>query len=430
MFFYDFIPYMRNSLLFALVFIVLFQFSSCTYKEVSQKTKKAVSDSASFLKDSGDKALKSSKEALGLNEPVRQPIKTMSVYKRKFDVLPDGTKVDLYLLTNANGMQVSLLNYGGTVKDIKVPDRNGKYENVSLGFSSIKEYQEKSPYFGCITGRYANRIAEGKFSLDDQVYNLATNNGPNHLHGGDKGFDKYIWKAKIAEVGTGLTFSRTSSDGEEGYPGNLTCKVTYTLTNDNELKVEYEATTDKPTVVNLTNHTYFNLNGEGNGDILDHLLTLPGNRFVATDETNIPTQITQVKSTPFDFRKPTPIGERIENDHIQLRYGKGYDHTWLVPSQKDEDGLAFAARLKDPKSGRVLEIFTDQPGIQIYTGNYLDGTLTGHGGKAYAFRSGMCLETQVFPDSPNHQGEKGWKSCVLRPGQKYTHTTVHKFLVD
>lgn len=400
----------------------------CSLSEVSQKTKGAFQTSSSYLKNTGKKAFQSSKRALGIKDDASNSSKPMSVSKRKFDVLPDGTPVNLYKMTNANGMQVSILDYGGTVKEILVPDRNGNLANVSLGFDNINDYIEKSPYFGCITGRYANRIAKGKFSLNDEEFQLANNNGPNHLHGGNKGFDKYVWKTKVAEVGTSLIFTRRSPDGEEGYPGNLDCKVIYTLTNDNELKVEYEATTDKATVINLTNHTYFNLAGEGNGDILNHELTLPGNRFVATDDTNIPTGIKKVVGTPFDFRKAQTIGARIGNENVQLKYGKGYDHTWLVPNK--EDGLSLAARLRDPSSGRVLEIRTDQPGIQIYTGNYLDGTLIGHGGKPYLFRSGICLETQVFPDSPNHQGEKGWQSCVLLPGETYGHTTVHKFKTD
>ena len=419
---------MKISILSFLILLSLSFQSGCTFSEVSQKTKGAFESSASYLKNSGKKAYKSSKRVLGFEEDVSKTLKPMSVSKRKFDVLPDGTQVNIYVMTNANGMQVSLLDYGGTVKEIRVPDRNGEFANVSLGFSKINDYVEKSPYFGCITGRYANRIAGGKFSLDGEEYQLATNNGPNHLHGGVKGFDKHVWKTKISDIGTAVVFSRKSPDGEEGYPGNLDCKVTYTLTNDNELKVDYVASTDKATVINLTNHTYFNLAGEGNGDILGHELMLPGSRFVATDSTNIPNAISKVAGTPFDFRKPTAIGARIDQNETQLNFGKGYDHTWLVPQK--EDGLSLAARLRDPSSGRVLEILTDQPGIQIYTGNYLDGTITGHGGKPYPYRSGMCLETQVFPDSPNHQGEKGWRSCVLRPGQKYTHSTIHRFKTD
>ncbi len=417
-------PYLSSSSL-ALCALLL---GSCTLSEVSNKTKGAFSDSASYVRESGEKAYESGRRALGLSENNAKPAKPMSISKRKFGVLPDGRQVSLYLMTNANGMQVSLLDYGGTVKEIRVPDRNGKFANVSLGFSTLEDYLEKSPYFGCITGRYANRIAKGRFSLNGENYQLAVNNGPNHLHGGEKGFDKRMWKARIADRGTALVFTRKSPDGEEGYPGNLDCRVTYTLTNENELRVEYEAKTDKPTVVNLTNHTYFNLAGEGNGDVLNHQLTLPGDRFVATDETNVPIAISKVAGTPLDFTKAREVGERIDANHTQIVHGKGYDHTWLVPPSGEE--LSLAARLRDPVSGRVLEILTDQPGVQVYTGNYLDGTLIGQGGKPYAFRSGICLETQVFPDSPNHQGEEGWRNCALLPGETYSHVTVHRFTVE
>ena len=413
---------------FVLILATAFLLSNCSLSEVAQKTKKGFSDGSSYVVDKSKSALVKSKKVLGLEKTKKSSVKPMTVEKKVFGKMPNGDQVSMYTLTNANKMQVSLLNYGGTVKEILVPDRDGKFANVSLGFNSVEEYMEKSPYFGCITGRYANRIKDGKFSLDGQSYQLAKNNGPNHLHGGEIGFDKRIWNATITEVGTGVIFTRTSPDGEEGYPGNLRCKVTYTLTDDNELKVEYEATCDQATVLNLTNHTYFNLSGEGSPTILNHELTLPGSHFVATDETNIPTAIQKVAGTPMDFRKPTAIGKRIENKHQQLKVGKGYDHTWLVPSS--EEKLNLAAILRDPASGRVLEIRTDQPGIQLYTGNYLDGTLVGHGGKTYAFRSGLCLETQVYPDSPNRQGEEGWKSCVLRPGETYRHLTVHKFRVD
>ena len=415
-----------NLIILALLSFSLFNLS-CTLSEMSTKTKDTFNKSTNYLKKTSENAYRKTREAFGGESTEAKTPKPMSVSKTKFDILPDGTQVNLYKISNANGMHVSILDYGGTVKEIHAPDRNGKFANVSLGFSTINDYIEKSPYFGCITGRYANRIAKGKFSLEGKEYKLATNNGPNHLHGGNKGFDKYVWKAKVLDVGTGVIFTRKSPHGEEGYPGNLDCKVTYTLTNDNELKVEYEAKTDQATIVNLTNHTYFNLRGEGNGNILGHELTIPGDRFVATDETNIPIGISKVGATPFDFRKPTSIGARIEQKDSQLKFGKGYDHTWVVPQVKE--GLSLAARLRDKESGRVLEILTDQPGIQIYTGNYLDG-IVGHGGKAYPFRSGLCLETQVYPDSPNHQGEKGWKSCVLLPGDIYTHTTIHRFKTD
>ena len=402
---------------------------SCTISEFGSKTKDGLSKSASFVTSNSKKAYHSSKAALGLAKESNPKSKPMTVAKKAFGEMPDGSKVSEYVLTNAHGMQVSLLDYGATVKDIMAPDRNGAYANVSLGFGNLADYREKSPYFGCTAGRYANRIAQGAFTLDGKEFKLVTNNGANHLHGGERGFDKHVWSARVSETKTAVIFTRRSPDGEEGYPGNLSCKVTYTLTNENELRVEYAATTDKPTVLNLTNHTYFNLAGEGDSTILDHELTLYADQYVATDETNIPTSVDKVDGTPFDFRKATLIGKRIEADHPQIKYGKGYDHTWVV-SQKGGKPLAHAATLRDPGSGRVMEIYTDQPGIQFYAGNYLDGTFKGQAGKVYPFRSGMCLETQVFPDSPNHQGEEGWKSCVLRPGETYTHLTVHKFKAE
>jgi aldose 1-epimerase len=413
--------------LFALAGILLQ--TNCSVSEVGRKTKDGISKSASLVSSKSKQAYQKGKSALGLAKKDNPKPKPMTVAKKAFGKMPDGTKVSLYVMTNANGMQVSLLDYGATVKDIMVPDRDGVYANVSLGFSSLDDYRDKSPYFGCTAGRYANRIAKGLFSLDGTKYKLATNNDPNHLHGGERGFDKYVWAARVSETETAVAFSRRSPDGEEGYPGTLTCKVTYTLTNENELKIEYEATTDKPTVLNLTNHTYFNLAGEGDPTILDHELTLPADKYVATDETNIPVSIREVDGTPFDFRKPTSIGKRIESDQPQIKFGKGYDHTWVV-NRKQEEGLAHAATLRDPGSGRVMEIHTDQPGIQFYTGNYLDGSYKGQGGKIYPFRSGLCLETQVFPDSPNHQDQDGWTSCVLRPGETYTHLTIHKFKTE
>ena len=416
-------------LISALFLSSIFLQSGCTLSEVGSKTKDGVVKGASFVSSKSKKAYQTGKTALGFAPAEKKKAKPMTVAKKAFGEMPDGSKVSEYVLTNAHGMQVSLLDYGATVKDIMIPDRNGEYANVSLGFGNLEDYREKSPYFGCTAGRYANRIAKGSFTLDGKEFKLATNNGPNHLHGGERGFDKHVWSTRVSETKTAVTFTRRSPDGEEGYPGNLTSKVTYTLTNDNELKVEYEATTDKPTVLNLTNHTYFNLAGEGDPTILDHELTLYANQYVATDETNIPTSVDKVVGTPFDFRKATVIGKRIEADHPQIKYGKGYDHTWVV-NQKKGKPLAHAATLRDPGSGRVMEIYTDQPGIQFYAGNYLDGTFKGQGGKVYPLRSGMCLETQVFPDSPNHQGEEGWQSCVLRPGETYRHKTVHKFLVD
>ena len=425
----SFLHKLPNPLLLILLLIFSSQ-TSCVLSEYGKKTKDAMIKGSSYLGEKSKSAYHATKEKLGFEDSKNSKIKPMSVAKSKFGVMPDGTPVSKYTLRNGNGMRVGILDYGGTVKEIFAPDRNGDLANVSLGFDNLKDYREKSPYFGCITGRYANRIALGKFTLDGVEYSLATNNSPNHLHGGERGFDKYVWNTRILETGTGVEFTRTSPDGEEGYPGNLKCKVKYLLTEDNELVVEYEASTDKPTVVNLTNHTYFNLAGEGSETILNHELLLPGSKFVATDETNIPIGVSSVIGTPLDFRAFTKIGKRIESEHEQIKFGKGYDHTWLVADSKNDDGLFHAATLRDPSSGRVLEILTDQPGIQFYSGNYLDGSIVGHGGKPYPLRSGLCLETQVFPDSPNQQNKEGWKSCVLRPNELYTHRTVHRFYAE
>ncbi|MEJ6621504.1 MAG: aldose epimerase family protein [Opitutae bacterium] len=415
-------------------FLILFILSllfGCTISEVTQKTKDGFDKSRSYLSEKSKKAYSKGKEQLGLTENKKSQKKAMTVARKSFGEMPNGKKVSLFVLTNANKMQVSLLDYGATVKEILVPNRDGEMGNVSLGFTTLDDYRDKSPYFGSTAGRYANRIAKGKFSLDGTEYQLATNNGPNHLHGGERGFDKIVWNAKVKEVGTGVVFTMRSPDGDEGYPGNLVSKVTYTLTNENELKIEYSATCDKSTVLNLTNHTYFNLAGEGDSTILDHQLTLFADKYVATDETNIPSSISKVSGTPFDFTKPNIIGDRIEQKHEQLKFGKGYDHTWVIREGGNlEDNMRHAATLRDPGSGRKMDVYTDQPGIQFYTGNYLDGSYLGQSGKPYPFRSGLCLETQVFPDSPNHQGEKGWKSCVLKPGNTYKHTTLHKFSVE
>ena len=416
---------------FRIIFFVSLTFqTSCVISEYGKKTRDALVKGTSYVGQKSKSAYSATKAKLGFNDSKPSTLKPMSVAKSKFGLMPDGTVVSKYTLSNANGMRVAILDYGGTIKEIFAPDRNGDFANVSLGFENLQDYREKSPYFGCITGRYANRIALGKFSLDGKDYQLATNNEPNHLHGGNRGFDKYVWKTRLLESGTGIEFLRTSSDGEEGYPGNLKCRVKYELNDENELIIEYEASTDKPTVINLTNHTYFNLAGEGSESILDHELLLPGDKFVATDETNIPTEVSPVTGTPLDFRAFTKIGKRIESEHQQIKYGKGYDHTWLVSESKNEQGLFHAATLRDPSSGRVLKIHTDQPGIQFYSGNYLDGSIMGQGGKPYPLRSGLCLETQVFPDSPNQQGKEGWMSCVLRPGEVYKHKTVHRFYAE
>jgi aldose 1-epimerase len=408
---------------------------SCTPSELGKKSMNKLKSGGEFLTEKSKVAYQSGKDALGLNEEAPPTTsKPMTISKRVFGKLADGSKVHEFRLINEQGMEVSIIEYGAAIRDIIVPDRDGKKGNVSLGFNNLQDYVEKSPYFGCIAGRYANRIAQGKFSLDGQDYQLATNNGPNHLHGGDRGFDKKVWRGLVLPDSLGVRFNLESPDGEEGYPGLMRVQATYELTENNQLKILIEATSDRPTVVNLTNHAYFNLSGEGSPSILDHLLTLPGTRFVETDSTNIPTGISSVVGTPFDFRHPIAIGRRIEDKHPQLIAGKGYDHTWLVPSGAPSDlvpewekPLNLGAVVRDPVSGRSLKVYTDQPGIQFYSGNYLDDSLVGNGGNRYPLRSGLCLEPQVYPDSPNHQGEEGWQSCVLRPGEAYQHLSVYEF---
>lgn len=337
----------------------------------------------------------------------------------------DGKPVDLYTLTNANGLEAKITNYGGIVVSLKVLDRNGKLGDVVLGYDNLKGYVENNPYFGAIVGRYGNRIGAAKFSLDGVEYTLAANNGPNHLHGGIKGFDKVVWKARgvTSDNGVSLELSYLSLDGEEGYPGNLTVTVVYTLTDDNELKIDYFATTDKKTVVNLTHHSYFNF--VGSGDILGHKLWLKASRFTPVDEGLIPTgELRSVIGTPMDFTRPFAIGARIEQDTQQLRYGFGYDHNWVLDKRLGE--MALAGSLYEPATGRFMEIYTTEPGIQFYSGNFLDGTITGKRGIIYEFRNGLCLETQHFPDSPN---KPDFPSTVLKSGEEYRTTTIYKFSV-
>ena len=342
-----------------------------------------------------------------------------------FDKTPDGRDVDIYTLKSKGGAEARVISYGGIIVSLKVPDREGRLADVVLGFDDLDGYRGAgSTYLGALIGRYGNRIARGRFTLDGVEYKLATNNGPNHLHGGVVGFDKVLWSARPlkARNGSALELTYVSKDGEEGYPGALSVRVVDTLTDANELRIDYSATTDKDTVVNLTNHSYFNLAGEGSGTILGHLLTLDSDRFLPTDATSIPTgELRPVAGTPFDFTKPAAIGARIEADDEQLKWAKGYDHTYVVRGRMGT--LRRAARVEEPKTGRVMEVWTTEPGVQFYTGNYLDG-LAGKGGHTYDFRNGFCLETQHYPDSPN---KPDFPTTVLRKGGRYRTTTVYKF---
>jgi aldose 1-epimerase len=337
----------------------------------------------------------------------------------------NGQEVRLYTVTNANGLKARIMNYGAIVLSLEVPDKKGQMADVVLGYDNLDGYLKTSPYFGAIVGRYGNRIAKGRFTLDGTTYDkLAINNGENHLHGGVKGFDKVVWTDEPIQRpdAVGVKLSYTSKDGEEGYPGELKSVVTYLLTNKNELRIEYQATTNKPTPVNLTHHGYWNLTG-GQRDILGHVLTLKASKFTPVDKGLIPTgDLTPVKGTVMDFTKPTAIGARIEDKYEQLQFGGGYDHNWVL--DKGGKDMTLAARLYEPTSGRLMEVYTKEPAIQFYSGNFLDGTITGKGGVVYQHRWGLCLETQHYPDSPNHPD---FPSTILRPGQKYQTTTVYKF---
>ena len=348
-----------------------------------------------------------------------------SVSRAPFGTAPDGTPVEVFTLTNKNGVEARILSYGGIIQSLKTPDRTGKMDDVVLGFDDMAGYVKSSPYFGAIVGRYGNRIARGRFTLDGKTYKLAINNPPNSLHGGVKGFDKVVWHAEPfrSDSGAGVVLTHTSPDGDEGFPGTLNAKVTYVLNDSNEIAINYEATTDKATPVNLTNHTYWNLAGDGRRNILGHVLAIPASEIVPVDSTLIPTgELMKVAKTPFDFRAPTPIGARIDSNHIQLKYGRGYDHTWVI-DRADETGLVRAAHVMEPTTGRTLDIYTTEPGVQFYTGNFLDGTAVGKSGHVYKYRYGLALETHHFPDSPN---QPKFPSVILRPGQVYKTTTVFK----
>jgi aldose 1-epimerase len=351
----------------------------------------------------------------------------LSIEKSDFGKLSTGEAVQLYTLSNKSGMEVGILDYGGIIVSLLAPDNKGHYKDVVLGFETLADYETRNPYFGALVGRYANRIAGGKFSLDGREYKLVQNNGNNHIHGGTKGFDKVIWEANSIEYAdrVSLELSYTSKDLEEGYPGNLVCHVVYTLTDQNELQVTYRATTDKKTIVNLTQHSYFNLSGDFSNTVLDHALFLAADAFVPVNDELIPTgAYAAVEGTPFDFRVSKTLGKDIEDVHEQIRIGQGYDHSWVLKDYNEK--IRLAARVVHPETGRTMEVYTTEPGIQLYTGNFLDGTLPAKGGGTYGRRSGFCLETQHHPDSPN---QPEFPSVVLEPGQTYRSETVFKFLV-
>jgi aldose 1-epimerase len=345
--------------------------------------------------------------------------------KTDFGKMPDGKPVHVFVLTNAGGMKAKIITYGAILTEVHVPDRDGKFDDVVLGFDDLQGYLAGHPFFGATTGRVANRIAKGKFTLDGKEYKLAINNGANSLHGGLNGLDKKLWnaEAEARPQGVAVKLSYRSPDGEEGYPGNLSVTVTYTLTNENELKIDYVATTDKATPVNLTNHSYFNLAGPASGDILGHELMLEADEYTPADDTLIPTgEIKSVKGTPLDFTTPATIGSRLDQVKGEPR---GYDHNYVLRSGGKR--LALGARVREPKTGRVLEMYTTEPGVQLYTGNFLDGKLKGKGGVVYHQHQGFCLEAQHFPDSVNHPN---FPSIILRPGKTYSQTTIYKFLVQ
>lgn len=356
----------------------------------------------------------------------REPLaEAPTVTRSLFGELPDGREIYAFTLDNGRGIRLEAITYGGIIVSLETRDREGRRGDIVLGYDDLAGYLEETPYFGAIIGRYGNRIGKAEFTLDGRRYQLAANNGPNHLHGGVVGFDKVLWGAAPFSRGesVGVVFRYTSPDGEEGYPGTLAATVTYTLTADGSLVFDYEATTDEPTPVNLTQHSYFNLAGDGARDILDHVLTIDADGFTPVDSTLIPTgEIAPVAGTPFDFRTPTAIGARIGAADRQLEFGGGYDHNFVL--NRSGDSLAHAAHVYEPTSGRTLDVFTSEPGLQFYSGNFLDGSLVGKSGHVYEHRYGFCLETQHYPDSPN---EAGFPSTILRPGEEYRSRTVLKF---
>ena len=355
---------------------------------------------------------------------ISKKMQVLKIDKIQFGETMDGTSVDQFILSNNNGMEVRIITYGGIITSWTAPDKNGDYKDIVLGYNTLAEYEAETPYFGALIGRYGNRIAKGKFSLGNQEYTLAVNNGVNHLHGGLKGFDKVVWDAKtiVSDATVSLELSYLSKDMEEGYPGNLETKVTYTLNNKDELSVSYEATTDKPTIVNLTQHSYFNLTADFNQDILGHELVINADSFLPVDNTLIPTgEFRDVTGTPFDFKTSKAIGIHIDNENIQLKNGLGYDHCWVLNDQNT--GVRFVASAYEPVSGRLLEVFSDEPGIQFYSGNFLDGSLPSKNNGMYQHRTGFCFETQHYPDSPN---QKNFPSVRLDLGEKYNSKSVFR----
>jgi aldose 1-epimerase len=350
---------------------------------------------------------------------------TVTIEKKPFGQTANGDEVDQFILSTKKGMKISIITYGGIITSWTAADKNGDYRDIALGYNTLAEYEAETPYFGALIGRYGNRIAKGKFSIDGEAYTLAVNNGENHLHGGLKGFDKVVWDAKtiVNDSTASLELSYLSKDMEEGYPGNLQTKVTYTLNNNDELSVKYEAKTDKPTIVNLTQHSYFNLTADFNQPISDHELVINADSFLPVDSSLIPTgEFRNVAETPFDFRSPKSIGKQINAENIQIKNGLGYDHCWVLNDQ--EKGVRFVASAYESVSGRLLEIFSDEPGIQFYSGNFLDGTLPSKSKGTYQHRTGFCLETQHYPDTPN---QKNFPSVRLNPGESYQSHTVFRF---
>ncbi len=350
------------------------------------------------------------------------------ITKADFGKTADGTPVEIYTLQNANGAEAKIMTYGGIVQSLSMPDKNGKMADVVLGYDNLQGYIDKTPYFGALIGRYGNRIGGAQFTLEGKTYTLATNNGPNSLHGGLVGFDKVVWTARPLATthGPALILTYLSKDGEEGFPGNLLITAIYSLRDDNALELQFTAKTDQPTVVNLTHHSYFNLAGQGNGDILGHVVYINADKTTPVDSTLITTgEFADVTGTPFDFRTPTAVGARINDTNTVLQYGPGYDHNWVV--NKPLGQLGLAARVKEPTSGRVMEVWSDEPGVQFYAGNFLDGTITGKGGAVYQIHTGFCLEPQHYPDSPN---KPNFPSVVLLPGQTFHNTIIYKFSAE